>query len=151
MAKAKVLEKSGLSAGGTYKNRRGNYTILSINSDVMEVRYEDGGKASLSKTVQERILKNTEQEARIVEQIKFEETHSINPPKNVEELICFFCRLDPDNPLEKCKKPCQNPQVEVNTQPKSSHMTAWTEKKVKALEEMSAEELKAEIARLEAL
>lgn len=51
--------------GGTYRNRRGTYTILSASGDKMDVRYEDGTTATLNMNIQYRIWENilAEQEA----------------------------------------------------------------------------------------
>lgn len=43
---------------GTYANRIGKYTVLSINPPKMTVRYEDGSVAELKIAVQERIWEN---------------------------------------------------------------------------------------------
>ena len=43
---------------GKYANRKGNYTVLSINEPVMTVRYEDGSTADLKINIQERIWEN---------------------------------------------------------------------------------------------
>lgn len=43
---------------GTYANRKGNYTVLSIGPEKMKVRYEDGTEAELKIGVQERIWEN---------------------------------------------------------------------------------------------
>lgn len=50
---------------GSYANRKGNYTVLSIGPEKMKVRYEDGTEADLKISVQERIWDNirTEMEA----------------------------------------------------------------------------------------
>jgi hypothetical protein len=173
MAKTKVLEKSGgFVVGGRYTNRRGDYTVLSINSDVVEVRYVDGEKASLSKNVQERIAKNTEMEAKLKAEIQYELEHPRDPIKSVDEYICSFCSIPGIN--EKCKmsSECKEKNIKLGcvklVEPKIrpekivDHMKAWTGQKtvangtfeivkVKSLGEMSTEELKAEIARLEAL
>jgi hypothetical protein len=162
MAKTKVLAKSGFVVGGRYTNRRGDYTVLSINSDVMEVRYADGEKATLSKSVQERILRNAESEAKMKAEIQFELEHPRESIKSIEEYICSFCSIPGIN--EKCKMSSQckekNMKLGCNKEPKIrpekvSHMKAWTGTldivKVKTLKEMSAEELRAEIARLEGI
>lgn len=43
---------------GTYVNRKGKYTVLSMGPDRMKVRYEDGSEAELRIAVQERIWEN---------------------------------------------------------------------------------------------
>lgn len=43
---------------GNYENRKGNYTVLSINEPVMLVRYNDGTTAELKIGIQERIWEN---------------------------------------------------------------------------------------------
>ncbi len=43
---------------GVYSNRIGKYTVLSINSPKMVVRYEDGSEAELNMRVQGRIWEN---------------------------------------------------------------------------------------------
>lgn len=50
---------------GTYINRRGKYTVLSLNPPKMQVRYEDGEAAELKIAIQARIWENilVEQEA----------------------------------------------------------------------------------------
>ena len=50
---------------GTYINRRGKYTVLSLNPPKMVVRYEDGETAELKIAIQARIWENivVEQEA----------------------------------------------------------------------------------------
>lgn len=44
--------------GHTYQNRTGRYTVLAIRGDILDVRYEDGTKASLSIEMQKRIITN---------------------------------------------------------------------------------------------
>lgn len=44
--------------GGQYANRKGSYTVLSLSSDKMTVRYEDGSEAELRIAIQERIWEN---------------------------------------------------------------------------------------------
>jgi hypothetical protein len=50
----------------TYANRKGNYTVLSVDAPRMTVRYEDGTTAELNMNIQARIWENiqSEQEAR---------------------------------------------------------------------------------------
>jgi hypothetical protein len=43
---------------GIYANRKGNYTVLSIDGPIMTVRYEDGTTADLKINIQERIWEN---------------------------------------------------------------------------------------------
>ncbi len=43
---------------GEYENRKGKYTVLSIDSPIMNVRYEDGTYADLRMNIQERIWEN---------------------------------------------------------------------------------------------
>lgn len=43
---------------GNYANRKGNYTVLSIDDPMMTVRYEDGTTAELRISIQERIWEN---------------------------------------------------------------------------------------------
>lgn len=43
---------------GTYANRKGSYTVVSISGSKMTVRYEDGSEATLSMSIQERIWEN---------------------------------------------------------------------------------------------
>lgn len=49
----------------TYANRKGKYTVLSINGPQMKVRYQDGTETALNVSIQERIWENilAEQEA----------------------------------------------------------------------------------------
>ena len=47
---------------GTYANRKGNYTVLSLDGDRMTIRYEDGSEANLKISLQERIWENIEVE-----------------------------------------------------------------------------------------
>ncbi|MFW5940244.1 MAG: hypothetical protein ACOC9C_00575 [Chloroflexota bacterium] len=51
---------------GTYANRKGKYTVLSVEPPRMTVRYEDGSTAELNMAIQERIWENiqSEEEAR---------------------------------------------------------------------------------------
>lgn len=51
---------------GVYRNRVGQYEVLSINGPKMKVRYEDGTEAELNVNIQARIWENilAEQEAR---------------------------------------------------------------------------------------
>jgi hypothetical protein len=44
--------------GGTYENRKGTYTVISIDGQRMHVRYEDGTAADLKVGIQERIWRN---------------------------------------------------------------------------------------------
>ena len=47
---------------GEYANRKGRYTVLAINNDMMTVRYEDGVEANLKMAIQERIWENISSE-----------------------------------------------------------------------------------------
>ena len=47
---------------GEYANRKGRYTVLAINNDMMTVRYEDGSEATLKMAIQERIWENISSE-----------------------------------------------------------------------------------------
>ncbi len=47
---------------GTYANRKGNYTVISLDGTKMTVRYEDGSEASLNIGIQERIWENIDAE-----------------------------------------------------------------------------------------
>lgn len=51
---------------GTYANRKGTYTVLSMDPPKMTVRYEDGSVADLNIGIQQRIWENiqSEEEAR---------------------------------------------------------------------------------------
>ena len=169
MAKTKVLiNTERLVVGGRYSNRRGDYVVRSVGPEVVEVEYEDGEKATLNKKIQERIVRNTEMEAKLEVEIKWELEHPREQFKGLAEYICSFCSRPGDNTKCKmsaeCKEQnrklgCSSPVVldkrkwweEENEKPKEVHLKAWTEKKAKALEDMTREELKAEIARLEAL
>lgn len=47
---------------GTYANRKGTYTVLSIDEPKMTVRYEDGTTAELNMNIQARIWENIQSE-----------------------------------------------------------------------------------------
>ena len=49
-----------------YRNRIGEYVVLSIEGDQMEIRYEGGGKLSTSVRIQRRIWENIQFEERMV-------------------------------------------------------------------------------------
>jgi hypothetical protein len=51
--------------GKTYRNRIGEYVVVAIDGDQMEVRYEDGGMLSTSVRIQSRIWENIQFEERI--------------------------------------------------------------------------------------
>jgi hypothetical protein len=167
MAKINVVER--LVVGGRYVNRRGDYVVRSVGSETVEVEYNNGEKSTLNKKVQERILRNMELELKMEAEIKWEMEHPKEEPKNLAEYICFFCSRPGENKNCKLSAECKEKNAKVGcllsfqekrkwweedsekTDPKVSHMKAWTEKKVKTLEEMTMDELKAEIARLETL
>ncbi|HEY8597842.1 MAG TPA: hypothetical protein VIL85_05385 [Thermomicrobiales bacterium] len=44
--------------GSTYRNRYGDYEVLAVKNDVLEVRYRNGERAKLKASIQERIVKN---------------------------------------------------------------------------------------------
>ncbi|MDP9371090.1 MAG: hypothetical protein M3Q71_16495 [Chloroflexota bacterium] len=44
--------------GGIYRNRRGEYEILAIEGDTLQVRYDDGAVDQLKATIQARIARN---------------------------------------------------------------------------------------------
>jgi hypothetical protein len=48
--------------GGTYANRKGKYTILSLNGPKMRVRFDDGSTADLNVDIQHRIWENIQVE-----------------------------------------------------------------------------------------
>lgn len=50
---------------GSYANRKGNYTVLSINGSKMTVRYENGTEATLGMAIQERIWVNIDAERQV--------------------------------------------------------------------------------------
>ena len=52
--------------GKMYRNRIGEYVVLSIEGDQMEIRYEGGGKLSTSVRIQRRIWENIQFEERMV-------------------------------------------------------------------------------------
>ena len=168
MAKTTVLESVKMVTGGRYRNRHGDYTVKSASSETVEVEYENGEKAVLNRKVQEHIVRNIETEKKLEAEIKWEQEHPREKPKNLAEYICSFCSRPGEN--SKCKMSieckerntkigCSSPLSalgkrwweEDKSDPKLIHMEAWTEKKVKTLQEMTMEELNAEIARLEAL
>jgi len=160
MAKTTVLTNvERLVVGGRYVNRRGDYVVRSVGSETVEVEYEDGEKVTLNKKIQERILRNTELEAKIEADIEWEQKHPREQFKGLTEYICSFCSRPGDN--QKCKMSaeckeknmklgCSSP-IMVKEKVEKSNSKAWTEKKAKTLEDMTLEELKTEIARLEAL
>ena len=55
---------------GIYANRKGAYTILSINGPKMVVRYEDGSEATLKVGMQERIWQNISAEEEAQEAVR---------------------------------------------------------------------------------
>ena len=170
MAKTAVLAKvERLVVGGRYRNRRGDYMVRSVGPEMVEVEYADGEKAVLNKKVQERILRNTELEAKLEAEIKWELEHPREQFKGLAEYICSFCSRPGDNTKCKMSSECKEKNAKLGcsaplqkktawwekedekVSSKESHMKAWMEKKAKTLEEMTLEEIKAEIARLEAL
>ena len=168
MAQNKVLTNvERLVVGGRYSNRRGDYVVRSVGPEMVEVEYGDGEKVSLNKKIQERIVRNTELEEKMEAEIKWELEHPREQSKSLAEYICSFCSHPGDNSKCKMSAECKEKNSklgssislqekrkwweEENEEPKESHMKAWTETKVKNLEEMTVEELKTEIARLEAL
>ena len=44
--------------GQTYENRQGRFTVLAIRGDTLEVQYNDGTRARLDATIQDRIVSN---------------------------------------------------------------------------------------------
>lgn len=50
--------KHPFKIGETYRNRRGEYTVLALAGDKMDIRYEDGAEDSVSIGVQARIWEN---------------------------------------------------------------------------------------------
>ena len=50
---------------GNYANRKGNYTVISIDGEKMLVRYEDGTEANLRMALQERIWENIDAERQV--------------------------------------------------------------------------------------
>jgi hypothetical protein len=44
--------------GEQYTNRKGTYTVLSVNAQSLVVRYEDGTEETLDRAIQARILSN---------------------------------------------------------------------------------------------
>jgi len=165
----KTANTERLVVGGRYRNRKGDYVVRSVGSEMVEVEYEDGEKVSLNKKVQERILRNAELEEKMKEEIRWEQEHPREQPKGLAEYICSFCFHPGDNLKCKMSAECKEKNAKLGCSsplsekvkwweeenekidPKDIHMRAWTEKKAKTLEEMTMEELKAEIARLEAL
>jgi hypothetical protein len=162
MTKAKVSEER-LVVGGSYRNRRGDYVVRSVGPDAVEVEYMSGEKATLNKQIQERILRNAESESRMMAEIEYEQAHPRPEIKSLEDYICSFCvrpgwntrcKLSAECKAQNMKLGCSSPTaVKEKTEksdPKEVRLRAWTEKKVKTLQEMTVEEINAEIARLEA-
>src|SRR5687767_6751952 len=48
--------------GGTYSNRKGKYTVLSLQGSKMRVRFDDGSTAELNVEIQHRIWENIQVE-----------------------------------------------------------------------------------------
>lgn len=73
MSKSKLSYKPKFfSAGSTYQNRRGEYVVLSVGWEDMEVQYKNGEKVTLNQKIQEHIIQNTEFYRRIDAQIREE-------------------------------------------------------------------------------
>ena len=53
-------------AGKTYRNRDGEYVVTSIDGDLMEIRYTEGGPLSTKVRIQGRIWENIQFEERMV-------------------------------------------------------------------------------------
>ena len=76
MSKSKLSYKPKFfSEGSTYQNRRGEYVVLSVGWEDMEVQYKDGEKVTLNQKIQEHIIQNTEFYRRIDAQIREETSH----------------------------------------------------------------------------
>jgi hypothetical protein len=67
--------------GGTYRNRRGEYTVLSISGGKMVVRFTDGTTATLNMGIQERIWENivAETEAATAKKLAASKKAAVNP------------------------------------------------------------------------
>lgn len=56
--------------GGRYRNRRGEYEVLSIDHPVMQIRYDNGDIASVDVVTQRRIYSNIQEEVQGEEQVR---------------------------------------------------------------------------------
>ncbi|MCB8943001.1 MAG: EVE domain-containing protein [Ardenticatenaceae bacterium] len=69
---------------GQYANRKGKYTVLAINNDMMTVRYEDGTEASLKMAIQQRIWENISSE---IEEAHRKQAARRGPAQNTQYFI----------------------------------------------------------------
>jgi hypothetical protein len=159
MAKTKAVVKvECLVVGGSYRNRRGDYTVRSVGPETVEVEYADGEKAVLDKKVQERIVRNIETEKKLETEIKWELEHPREQFKGLAEYICSFCSRPGDNSKCKLSVECKEKNTKLGcirtVEPKITpdkivaHMKNWSARKT---ESITIEDIQAEIARRKAL
>lgn len=74
---------------GTYANRKGNYTVLSIDQPIMKVRYEDGTTAELRMDIQYRIWENilAEREAHDRRQAKRSKRKTVSTARHYIKVV----------------------------------------------------------------
>lgn len=74
---------------GEYANRKGKYTVLTIDGPTMSVRYEDGSEAELNIHIQERIWENirAEQEDLAAKSSARQQRHAASLASNASHYI----------------------------------------------------------------
>ena len=72
---------------GQYANRKGNYTVLSIDEPLMTVRFEDGTTAELKIGIQERIWENIVAEQEIQKRQTPSKSKKKSPPSTARHFI----------------------------------------------------------------
>jgi Ni,Fe-hydrogenase III large subunit len=57
-----MIKESKFEVGQTYKNRKGKYTVVAIDGDVMHISWKNGKEIATSVKLQSRVLENIQRE-----------------------------------------------------------------------------------------
>lgn len=57
-----MIKKVTFEVGQTYKNRKGKYTVVAIDGDVMHISWKKGKEVATTVKLQSRVLENIQKE-----------------------------------------------------------------------------------------
>jgi len=57
-----MIKKVTFEVGQTYKNRKGKYTVVAIDGDVMHISWKKGKQIATTVKLQSRVLENIQKE-----------------------------------------------------------------------------------------
>ena len=57
-----MIKEIKFEVGQTYKNRKGKYTVVAIDGDVMHISWKNGKEVATTVKLQNRVLENIQRE-----------------------------------------------------------------------------------------